>query len=92
VICVPDLAVHRRTAEDRLLLLACDGVLDVMSTAEAVEFAGRVLAEEGLGGPEVAAGELVDLALSLESTDNISVILVPLTGTTIAGKKRMLSR
>lgn len=76
VICVPDLAVHARCAEDELLLLACDGVFDVMTNAEAVSFA-QLCIEDDMG-PELAAGELVDLAFRLRSFDNISAVLLPL--------------
>jgi hypothetical protein len=38
VSCYPDIAVHVRTAADDILLLACDGVWDVMSDVEAVAY------------------------------------------------------
>ena len=85
VITVPDIAVHRRCDDDELLLLACDGVFDVMSNSEAVDFVHRILSpgspsasSSGIISPEQAASELIDLALSLESTDNISAIVLPL--------------
>lgn len=37
VTCHPEFQVHERSAEDRGLLLACDGVWDVMSNEEAAE-------------------------------------------------------
>ncbi len=34
VIAYPDIAIHRRTKEDTAMLLACDGVFDVLSNDE----------------------------------------------------------
>lgn len=66
VICVPDIAVHERTGADELLLLACDGVFDVMSNSEAVEYLHKVISVDGLG-PVDAAADLVDLVGYLHS-------------------------
>ena len=77
VICVPDVSSHSRSSEDEILLLACDGLFDVISTEEAVEFAYNLHFNEGFK-PDAAASEMVDLALSLGSFDNISVIVMPL--------------
>lgn len=34
VIAYPDIAIHRRTKDDRVMILACDGVFDVLSNDE----------------------------------------------------------
>ena len=77
VICVPDVSSHARSEEDEVLLLACDGLFDVVETDEAIELAHNLVFHSGLK-PDAAASEMVDLALSLGSSDNISVILMPL--------------
>ena len=77
VICVPDVSSHSRSSEDEILLLACDGLFDVISTEEAVELAHNLHFHDS-HKPDAAASEMVDLALSLGSSDNVSVIVVPL--------------
>jgi protein phosphatase 1L len=55
-----------------VLILACDGLWDVLSDEEAVEIAAQH------GDPERAATKLRNKAFSLGSTDNISVMVVQL--------------
>lgn len=88
----PQAEMHEeaRTEEDRFVLLACDGVWDVMSSAEAVGFClERLEAErEARRGPDAkvaksAVLQAVSVALIKEclyrgSTDNISAVLVML--------------
>jgi serine/threonine protein phosphatase PrpC len=38
LICTPEISCHRRIESDELLLLACDGVWDVLSCADAIHF------------------------------------------------------
>ena len=56
--------------EDRVLIIACDGLWDVITDMDAVEFALT------FQNPARAAEELVKKALALGSTDNISVIVI----------------
>lgn len=58
------------TPQDQFLIIACDGVWDVISDQKACEI---VLGEID---PLAAAKKLRDTAFELESTDNISVIVV----------------
>lgn len=43
VICIPDIAVHQRQSGDEILLLACDGVWDVMNNSSAMTFLTEVV-------------------------------------------------
>jgi serine/threonine protein phosphatase PrpC len=47
VICIPDISVHRRGVDDEILILACDGVWDVMSNGDAVNFLADVVVKFG---------------------------------------------
>jgi serine/threonine protein phosphatase PrpC len=60
--------------KDQLLILACDGVWDVISDQSACEFIAAEI------DPLEAAKKLRDRAFELESLDNISVIVVFLAG------------
>ena len=48
VICIPDVATHKRSGKkDEILVLACDGVFDVMKNAEVIKYLTQsVLVEE----------------------------------------------
>lgn len=79
VSCLPDITVHERTEKDDILLLACDGLWDVMSNEEAVSYIAEILS---LGETSVAkiAEEMLDMSLMKGSKDNISAVVVRLPG------------
>ena len=79
----PEIIIHDRSDADEFLLLACDGLWDVMSNSEAAE-AGRGIFQEGESHMGLAAEEMVDLSLEKGSRDNISAIIVRLPGIKIA--------
>ncbi|RVE65368.1 hypothetical protein OJAV_G00135190 [Oryzias javanicus] len=86
VISTPDLRRCQLTANDRFILLACDGLFKVFSADEAVRFVQNVLQE---GGAEQKAGlteeelrfeaacqQLASEAVKRGCADNVTVILV----------------
>jgi serine/threonine protein phosphatase PrpC len=81
VICYPDVAVHPRGDTDGIMILACDGVWDVMSNSDAVSFLlDMVMPSEKTSTSQDLAGALVDISLTQGSTDNITAIVVKLNG------------
>ena len=72
---VPDIKIHRRSEDDRFLILACDGIWDVMSNEDAVRFVSSHVAK-GWMDMERIASELLDTCLRRGSRDNMSVILI----------------
>ena len=78
VLATPDVHFRRLRAADAFLLLACDGLWEVLTSAEAVTQTARYL-REGLT-PTAVSARLVALAAELGASDNITVILVLLTG------------
>lgn len=77
VSCEPDITVHERTSDDDALILACDGVWDVMSSQDCVELV-RELFSSGETNLQLVAEEVVDQALFKGSKDNISAVVVQL--------------
>lgn len=70
------------TADDDFLILACDGVWDVVSDAVACKFVHDVFRQqEGSGqacDPAAAAKKLCKLAIDKATTDNVTVMVVKL--------------
>jgi len=77
---LPEVSVHTVTPEWELLVLACDGVWDVMSSEEVIQFVrGRLLS--GMT-PEVVAESLLNRCLAPNNCmsglgcDNMTVTIV----------------
>jgi len=70
----PDTKLENLNGEDEFLIMACDGIWDVMSNEDAVKFVRKKLKETD----EVAkiCESLIDRCLDLGSKDNMSVIIV----------------
>ncbi|KAG8077428.1 hypothetical protein GUJ93_ZPchr0007g6225 [Zizania palustris] len=103
VIAEPEVTVMDRTSKDEFLILASDGLWDVVSNEVACKIArnclsGRAASKfpESVSGSSAAdaAALLVELAISRGSKDNISVVVVELrrlkSRTTTAASKESL--
>lgn len=64
------------TSADRFVIVGCDGLWDVMSYQQAIDFAEEALAE-GLACQAVSEA-LVNHALRMGSTDNITALVITL--------------
>ncbi|GBG25566.1 Protein phosphatase 1B [Hondaea fermentalgiana] len=74
----PDVSVIARKPTDQFVLLACDGIWDVMSNEAVCSF---VLTKMREGLPlSLICEDLIDHCLDLGSRDNMSVIIVALPG------------
>jgi serine/threonine protein phosphatase PrpC len=81
VIAVPDIVTRERSENDEFLIVACDGVWDVMTNAQAAEFVAKQLQSLGSNDDHAlaqVAGKLCHECFNLGSTDNLSVVLVAL--------------
>lgn len=74
-----------RTDEDECLILASDGLWDVMTNEEAGEVARRLLRRrrrslmaDGISPAQAVADNLTEIAIARNSSDNISIIVVDL--------------
>jgi protein phosphatase 1B len=82
----PEITIHVRAAADDVLLLACDGLWDVMSNDEAVALLREVF-ESGEDSVPRVAEEMLDVSLDKGSKDNISAMVVLLPGAAIGPKE-----
>ncbi|KAK1418569.1 hypothetical protein QVD17_27714 [Tagetes erecta] len=85
IIPVPEITFTTRTDEDECLVIASDGLWDVMSNNEVGEMARRILRRRrrSMAGGEVTAAQtladsLTEIAMGRNSSDNVSVIVVDL--------------
>jgi serine/threonine protein phosphatase PrpC len=72
---VPDIQFFKVRKEPTILLMACDGLWDVMDGDDAVRIATDLLLDKKLSAKDGAA-RLTELAQHLGSSDNITVILI----------------
>jgi len=88
VIARPEVTILGRRPDDELLLLASDGLWDVLSNAEAVTLARRCLARARARGASrasaarIAATVLTRAAVDRGSRDNVTVVVVDLSADT----------
>jgi len=76
LIAVPDIREIQLTSEDQFIILACDGLWDVMTHQEAVDLVIKSLLETD--DPQTASEILVDTAYNKGSTDNITAMVCAL--------------
>lgn len=86
VISEPEVTVTRRTPEDECLILASDGLWDVVSNETACGVARMCLqSRKPREGSDKACSDasvlLTKLAMARQSTDNVSVVVVDLRTT-----------
>ena len=81
--CTPDVTEIQRTGDEQFLLLACDGLWDVMSNKSAHTYILNFIKDEQLDINNLSQDnlqdivkELIALALTLGSTDNITVSII----------------
>ncbi|KDO32010.1 hypothetical protein SPRG_03228 [Saprolegnia parasitica CBS 223.65] len=75
VISQPDVVVRARSPHDEFLLLACDGLFEVMTPASAASFVRAHLQHDRMG-PAQVCDALIAHAIAAGSTDNVSAVLV----------------
>lgn len=85
----PHLHVRERFVSDEFLLLACDGIYDVLSNEQVQQFVRQKLAA-GFKDTGLICEQLMDECLARGSRDNMSVILVLFEGAKLLGKKKCI--
>ena len=71
----PDIHLLEVMPSDEFMVLACDGLWDVLTPSETVQKVQEYFAEQDMT-ETIASKRLLDLALRLGSSDNISIIIV----------------
>lgn len=71
--CIPDIFEHTLTPDDEFLIIACDGIWDVLTPVQAVEHVKSAVKQ---GAPKDVAQSLVTCAFDKNSGDNLSAIVV----------------
>ena len=72
----PEVLVHVRNNEsDRILIVACDGVWDVMKNSYCLELVDTLMTE-GESDMGLVAEEVLDICLKKGSRDNMTIIVV----------------
>jgi protein phosphatase 1B len=74
----PEVTVAVRDPRDAFLILACDGVWDVISNGEAADIVMGVMNGGEGAGPKEAAGALIHECLERGSSDNMTAIVADL--------------
>lgn len=69
----PEILRHPLTGQEDFIVLACDGLWDVMDAKDVGEFVREYRKTQGTAG---VAKALTNEALELKSGDNVSVIVV----------------
>lgn len=78
----PDIITHKATKEDEFLIIACDGIWDVLKNQEAVDFVRRCIAQRK--DLHEIAELMMDRCLAPDSDwggvgcDNMTVVIVAL--------------
>mmetsp|Transcript_14587 Transcript_14587/g.14697 ORF Transcript_14587/g.14697 Transcript_14587/m.14697 type:complete len:301 (+) Transcript_14587:354-1256(+) len=80
VSCIPEIIFHKRTDGDEVIILACDGLWDVMTSNEVLKFVRKKIFKKGILDPRILCEELIDNSLRRGTQDNVSVIVVKLPG------------
>jgi serine/threonine protein phosphatase PrpC len=82
VTCKPEILVYPTDAtvdDDEFILICCDGVWDVMTSQDAVDYVHKVM-EEGATDLGVALEMLLERCLELGSLDNMTAAIIAFPG------------
>ncbi|KAJ7527950.1 hypothetical protein O6H91_16G077600 [Diphasiastrum complanatum] len=92
----PEMRQTVLTEDDEFLIIGCDGLWDVFTSQNAVDFARKKLQQHN--DPEICSKELVAEALRRETHDNLTVVIIcfrpdppPRLGASLTPVKRSIS-
>ncbi|XP_016968862.1 protein phosphatase 1B [Drosophila rhopaloa] len=80
----PDITVCQRSEDDEFIIIACDGIWDVMTSSEVCDFIGsRLFVTDNL---PMIVNSVMDICLHKGSRDNMTMLLVLLPGAPVINK------
>mmetsp|Transcript_12720 Transcript_12720/g.15363 ORF Transcript_12720/g.15363 Transcript_12720/m.15363 type:complete len:373 (-) Transcript_12720:188-1306(-) len=85
----PEVLTREVREGDEFMVIACDGLWDVFSSQNAIEFARQNLRSQN--DPQACSSELVKEALKRHTSDNVSVVTVCFTETPPPKRELVLS-
>jgi serine/threonine protein phosphatase PrpC len=78
---IPDVTIHMRNHErDEYVVVACDGIWDVVSNQQCVNELDEIMYAEGERDLGLVSEEILDTCLRYGSKDNMTTIVVQLPG------------
>jgi len=77
VTCAPEITEHNRSENDDFIIIACDGLWDVMTNEEATTFVRERRTQEH-GDLRIVAQQLAENAVDIGSTDNVTSLIINL--------------
>lgn len=96
VIAIPDVITIDRSNQDAFIILACDGIWDVMTNQEVVDFVGVKLGYTAYGRPvggvttkhiADACDALLEECIQRNATDNLSALIIVTSPPAIRGEE-----
>jgi len=87
----PDIRIEERSPDDEFLVIACDGIWDVMTNDECCGFV-RELLNDGESDCGLICEELLDVCLMKNSRDNMSAVVILFEGATIGQGDGVMGR
>ena len=91
VICLPEILVYPRQEEDdEFMILACDGVWDVVSNEQCGALVQDIL-DEGETNIGLVCEEVLDMCLEKHSRDNMTFVMVCFSAMKMQGAQNSLS-
>lgn len=92
VSCMPEfVCVDRSPEKDEFILLACDGIWDVVSSEECSDMVQKIL-DEGENDIGTACEEVLDLCLEKNSKDNMTALMVAFPGVLVGKGEGVAAR
>ena len=76
IVAIPDVKVYKRSDEDDFIILATDGLWDVMNSAQAITFVRTMVKQDSTCSMQDISSALIERALKSRTHDNVSCVVI----------------